>query len=512
MKFDKRVNQSVDEARQTEAYLRLLQTYAETGQIPSLDKSYGEVSLNISATDTPFSNFYTHEVLLGYMQHVMTDSTVRRQVVGHPVLQRVFVDTMIQFVTQNLQKAQYQLQRTRAELNTISEAYEWSHARRQQGWQTLLQQVEEKYTHQGFESTFYQHEFGCLAKYTDEALWANFLEEWQYQVKLKLAEEQRLYLNERVVMQTKLLHSNLKGVTDYIVRYHIQPGDFLQVWALMGGRWNSIEFERLYRVALLQRKHSELVKVVQRMGRTTQTDAAQHLAVTTGADEKLHTASKSDIEGITIGQNINALLPSELAQFLDADMENVFLAKYVTNRLQVFDYQSRMLRSARSLTHHKAAPKGPIIVSVDCSGSMSGEPRQIAQSLMMRVSELCYVQHRECYLIAFAVHARPIDVLRNRTQLLQFFSRPSTGNTNASEMLDTTFTLLRNTGRYAGADVLWVTDFRIPLPSADYLQTLYQLRRQGTRFYGLQIGIAENQWTTHFDEMFNITNVKMPIV
>lgn len=510
MKYEKRVNQSTAESQQIEAYLKLLQTYAETGQCLSVENSYSLVSLKaLTDEETLFSFSYSHEALLVYLQQIMTDDFVRSRVADNQILQRVFVDTMIQFVTQNLQKAQYQLQRTRAEINALCEAYEWSIVRRQQGWENLLFQVEDKYSRQGFDSSFYRHEFEQHTKYVEEAMWSNFLEEWNYQIKLKLAEGQRQFLAERAANHAKLLHTNLQGVSDYVTSHHIQTADFLQVWALMGGRWNTLEFERLYRVALLQRKHSELVKVVERMGRTTQTDGVQYLTVASGVEEKLNSAAKSDIEGITIGQNFNALLPIELAQFLDVDMENVFLTKYVAGRLQVFDYQSRMLRSARSLTHQQAVPKGPVIVCVDCSGSMYGEPRQIAQSLMMRVSELCYAQHRECYLIAFSVHARPIDVLRNRTQLLQFFSQPSVGNTNACEMLDTTFTLLRSGGRHSGADVLWVTDFRIPLPPVTYLQSIRQFRQQGTRFYGLQIGIAENRWLSHFDEIFNIPQVKM---
>lgn len=510
---DIRVDQSVAEAQQIEAYQKLLQAFAETGQCVTMEKGYTQVLLTSSDGEVNQLFFtYNHEVLLNYLQQIMSDDSVRSQVVGNKVLQRVFIDTMIQFVTQNLQKAQYQIQRSRAEMNSLCEAYDWSVVRRQQGWQSLLQRIEEKYTSQGFNGSFYRHEFGYYAKYADEAMWSNFLEEWHYQIKLKLAEEQQKYLVERAATHTKLLHTNLHAVASYIAAHGIQTEDFLQVWALMGGRWNNLEFERLYRIARLQRKYSELVTVVERMGKTTQTDGAHHLAVSSGVEEKLQSASKSDIEGITVGRNLNALLPSELAQFLDVDMENVFLTKYVTNRLQVFDFQSHMLRSARSLAYHRAVLKGPVIVCVDSSGSMYGEPRQIAQSLMMRISELCYAQHRECYLIAFSVHARPIDVLRNRTQLLRFFSQPSAGNTNAREMLDTTFTLLRSKNRYVGADVLWVTDFRIPLPPPDYLKSIRQLRQQGTYFYGLQIGIAENHWLSHFDEIFKITDVKMSIV
>ena len=210
MKYEKRVNQSTAESQQIEAYLKLLQTYAETGQCLSVENSYSLVSLKaLTDEETLFSFSYSHEALLDYLQQIMTDDFVRSRVADNQILQRVFVDTMIQFVTQNLQKAQYQLQRTRAEINALCEAYEWSIVRRQQGWENLLFQVEDKYSRQGFDSSFYRHEFEQHTKYVEEAMWSNFLEEWNYQIKLKLAEGQRQFLAERAATHAKLLHTNL---------------------------------------------------------------------------------------------------------------------------------------------------------------------------------------------------------------------------------------------------------------------------------------------------------------
>jgi len=50
--------------------------------------------------------------------------------------------------------------------------------------------------------------------------------------------------------------------------------------------------------------------------------------------------------------------------------------------------------------------------------------------------------------------------------------------------------------------VLWVTDFSIPLCSAEQRKQLMQYRRQGTKFYGLKIGRAFKQgWEAYFDEI-----------
>ena len=89
--------------------------------------------------------------------------------------------------------------------------------------------------------------------------------------------------------------------------------------------------------------------------------------------------------------------------------------------------------------------------------------------------------------------------------MLDFLRQESAGDTNATKMLQQVFTLLAE-GRYVSADVLWCTDFRIPLSSAAQRKELLNYRRQGTRFYGLKIGKAfDLGWAEYFDEIVEVT-------
>jgi len=76
-------------------------------------------------------------------------------------------------------------------------------------------------------------------------------------------------------------------------------------------------------------------------------------------------------------------------------------------------------------------------------------------------------------------------------------------------MLNNVFALLHTNAHYAGADVLWITDFRIPSVPLSYYQEMEKLQQQGTHFYGLQLGMAENKWTKRFDKMYQIEDIKM---
>lgn len=130
----------------------------------------------------------------------------------------------------------------------------------------------------------------------------------------------------------------------------------------------------------------------------------------------------------------------------------------------------------------------------------------------MLLAETANRQQRDCFLIAFSVNARLIDVTRDRSALLRFFKTEPGGNTDAGDTLRAVFELTRNNPRYAGADVLWITDFRMPLPNKELLGEVEALRQADTRFYGLQIGVAENRWTGYFDEIYHLTDVRTAII
>lgn len=458
----------------------------------------------VASQSIPDKRLYADDPLTHYLWQTMTDEVLRSQVLSDEVAARIFVDSMMQLVGLYLQKANYHEQRFAYERRQMAEAAQWSIEKREESGPALLQQIGLRYAAQGMDVNFYQHELEQRQGPADDALWQALLNDWQYHLDVLIAQNNQRYIESRSSLQSLLLHNNLQAAPTYVREHGISKERFFQSWALMGGRWNALEYERLQAIVNLQQRYPILEKVAKRMGRVADEQGAQHTGYTSGRTERMEHASRSDIAGITLGRDFGSLLPLELAQFSDEEMENLFFQKYATNRLQTFSYQSASLHAARSLQQKKARPKGPMVVCMDTSGSMAGLPNQIALSLMMKLAEMCDSEQRDCELIAFSVLANPIDVMDDRTKLLQFFTSRASGDTDAKRMLRSLFDLLANNQRYASADVLWISDFRIPLPDAHYLAQMEHLRKEGTCFYGLQIGIAENRWTTHFDEMFQI--------
>lgn len=475
-----------------EHYKQVISHFAETGEGP--DPA-------LAAMDS----------LTAYLAQAMNDAAVRAAVLGSRLCERVFTDSMMQFVSLCLEKARYRLKRSESARQQIAEARQWSLTRREAGWRALVDLSGLDTGGTGFDRGFFAQRLGEAGGWTDDTAWAQFLNAWEAHLDRQLDEEQRSFVKQRGPLHERLLRNNLQHIPPYVNARGIGYDDFAQTWALMGGHWNTVEYERLARVARLQRRYPVLLEIINRMGRVADPQGRRRTPVSQGHEGLLPTASRSDIEGIGMGRDLGALLPSEWAQCLDPQLEDLFLKKYVTGRLQQFDSQSRMAGHARSLQTRPARPRGPMVVCCDTSGSMQGEPMQVALSLMMRLAELAAEQHRDCLLIAFSDRAKPIDVLHDRTQLLRFFEQRAQGGTDAGPVIDLMGRTLESNPRYAGADVLWVTDFRIPLPKADRLVVMERLREGDARFYGLQIGIAENHWSGRFDEMYQIEDIKTAI-
>jgi len=66
---------------------------------------------------------------------------------------------------------------------------------------------------------------------------------------------------------------------------------------------------------------------------------------------------------------------------------------------------------------------------------MTGKPERMANSLLIKLIEIAELQNRECFLITFSVSTKTIDIRRDRLKLMEFFSHPFTGDTDATPKL-----------------------------------------------------------------------------
>lgn len=321
----------------------------------------------------------------------------------------------------------------------------------------------------------------------------------------ELAQLRQDYITQRQPVAQQLLDKCLEVVPDYLAEHACSDDEFEQTWALMGGVWNTVEFERIRAIVRVQYRYPQVLQVAKVLGRIADDEGPERVPLGQGNRESVAHAAPSDIEGVGVGNDINALLPHEMAQMADPDMDGLFAYKFATRRLQTFSYKSQVMHPSHKLQLHRARQKGPMIVCLDTSSSMQGVPEEIGHSLVVKLLQLALRQDRDFLLIAFAVSAKPIDVRKERTRLLEFFRRPSQGDTDATQMLDAVVETVSSRPEYGSADVCLVSDFQIPMVHDRLQRQINLLRDNGTKFYGLQIGeLRDSQWPGFFDRIWHL--------
>jgi hypothetical protein len=448
-----------------------------------------------------------HDALNIYLVNVMDDPLIKVQVFGLEIGGSIFTSVIMRFIHDIIDKMKFKSQMAQSDIRQMGEAMRWSYRKKQDGWQALITMVGEKFGDYGFDKNFYLKTFsqpGRLEK--DTTTWEKMIADWQQAISQKMKREVSQSIEQMSGAVEKKICNYMDDIPKYLKKEVIDRTEFEQAWGMMNGSWNSSEFQRLLRIVHLQQQYPQITKITNKMGRVADDDGTQWMSIAQGTTLKMEHSSHSDILGVTIGNDINSLMTTEMAYASDEDLEDVFLKRYVSHRLQMFRHKSEIMKPTRQLNVNKMIRRGPMIVCIDTSASMLGRAEKISHSALLRILTIAHQQKRSCFLIGFSVTINPIDVGCRPDAAIDFFSKSTCGETNAKRMLEKTFELLDSNDRYMNADILWVTDYRIPIADTSQLLKIQQYRLLGTCFYGLQVGISKmvEAWRPYFDEIEQI--------
>lgn len=215
-----------------------------------------------------------------------------------------------------------------------------------------------------------------------------------------------------------------------------------------------------------------------------------------------------EVEEITTGRNLSHLVPTEIAFLADSFTESVFYQKFASYKLQLFSNRSKILGQEKTKQQICDKPRlqiGPIIVAVDTSESMYGQPEKIANSLLIQLVRMAKKQRRKCFLVTFSVKAQTIDLAHpaNWDKLKDFLDHGFSGGTNGEEMLKIALRVLE-TETYSLADILIISDFEFSKPIKNTIDKMCEERAMGVRFYGLQIGTASREYDKILDRIWKV--------
>jgi len=383
-------------------------------------------------------------------------------------------------------------------------------------WRFLIRTVGTYYPAEEIDVSFHEQQFKALIAGREleglsadeqrriERIYNDILAQWDARLQAKIFDYQMSKLkDEKEAFQDRLqakvqefqkLSQLVSPFTDHISKY----------WDLSRALWQDATLDLIERYDELLKKEEELKKLADLLGRLRQaeieTEEATYEKTRVYREWIKDPNLRSEIVGVKSGQDLNHILPSEVALFGDTT-EWQFLKRFADETLQVHQFEDRRMVESNKVyfdTYQKVQKKekGPFIVCVDTSGSMEGEPERIAKVLCFGILKMAAADHRKAYLINFSTGIHTIDLLNlvdSIDEVAAFFQGSFHGGTDISLALSEALKQLEH-HHYRDADVLVISDFIMYQISQDLRDAMEkQQHNHGTQFHSLVITDQPNE-------------------
>lgn len=389
-------------------------------------------------------------------------------------------------------------------------------------WPLLLNRLQHIYEREQLDISFYEHRFGNLTKGKAFAeldktaqerfglLFNDLLAQWDallqakvldYQL-TKLAEEQEQYVDllNAKVQEYKQLTALIAPFTDYFG------------WDLSRELWQDASLDILQQYHELLQNEKSIQELADLLGQLREAEIELEEETFNKTIIRQEWVADPDtpaeITGVKESNNISQMLSSEAALLADSATEDLFLQKFAERQLLTLQMEDRRL--IQSEDHEMEVyqrinqkEKGPFILCVDTSESMTGHPELVAKVLALGVLKMAMKENRRAYLINFSIGIKTLDLYNladSLDEIATFLRMSFQGGTDISLPLFEAIRQLR-THDYQDADVLIVSDFIMYRVNQDVLQEVKHFQQnKATQFHSLTIGPYGNpQILAYFD-------------
>ena len=332
-----------------------------------------------------------------------------------------------------------------------------------------------------------------------KVLYLRIAADWRRQLQEKRTQKESIFLLEEFgsyYQDLKQKIHSLNQVGDLVTPFFNFLG---QVWTNSLDNWESIHWDKLTETAKSLQKDPQLQQLAELLGslHTSRMEKVwEKMEKTVNTPKyKPNSSGKSEIVGIHHSDRISALLPSEIALLSTSETEIVFSKKYVEKKLLTFQYRSwdKLAQPSQKRVEYvqvDSEEQGPIILCIDTSGSMYGDPERIAKAIAFGIIEIALRDKRAIYLISFSAGIATLeatDIERDLDKMLAFLQMSFHGSTNLQPALEEALNTLEKKS-FSQADVLVISDFVIPSMSRILSDRILAHRQdKGTHFHSLHI-------------------------
>jgi len=244
--------------------------------------------------------------------------------------------------------------------------------------------------------------------------------------------------------------------------------EFVTGWGLESGQFQKLAYKDKIELAKKLMNSNRLKQLSQLVGRFKRLALAKR-------QERIR-KEPSEIVDVTQSDDLSRVLPSEMLLLAQPETEILFAQKLITKQLLTWEMDSK----------DKMA-RGPIIVCIDNSGSMSGVREIWSKAVAIALLELATKDKRKLAVIHFGSASDPLKVievdpqdepvvrLKKVIEIAEYFLNGGTDFvtplTKATEIIK-----LQN---YKQADIVFVTDGEADVPDefkAEFAKTKKQLQ------------------------------------
>ncbi|ANW26019.1 protein viaA [Vibrio coralliilyticus] len=270
-----------------------------------------------------------------------------------------------------------------------------------------------------------------------------------------------------------------------------------RLWDMAAAKLSKTDLSVMKRHAEFLKKNQGLQEIAENLGRMAgQVDdpdlnraPAEELQM---VEEKSDEAT-DDIVGIHESDDLNKLLPNETMFLAYPELEVVFYKHLVDKRLMNYRMQGKS-RTLRKVKAHRPdnkqvdVEKGPFIVCVDASGSMSGFPEQCAKAMAYALMQIALAEDRDCFVILFSTEQITYELTRQDglREASDFLTYSFHGGTDLEPVLMKSIDLMGG-DRYKNADMVVISDFIAPKQSDEMLAKVAKLKKRKNRFHAISL-------------------------
>ena len=322
-----------------------------------------------------------------------------------------------------------------------------------------------------------------------------FLQKWReslisriMSLELELADQER----ERML---KELEQRMEIASE--VEQTLNPQNPGKLWDMSAARLLQGDTRRLRHYARFLAKNPELQRIAAELGRTARQesknrDRLSHHEAQTLQYEQMDNVP-DDLVGVHQSDQLNRLLSSEAMLLANPELETIFYKHLVERRLLNYHFmgQSRSLRKTKVehyLQGEEPLPKGPFIVCIDTSGSMSGYPEETAKALCFGLLQIALSDGRECIIQLFSTEVVSYELTgaTGLQEALSFLGSSFKGGTDLTPCFADVLGKMQQ-ARYENADAIVLSDFIAQRLPAELITQVEALKQKGNRFNAVSL-------------------------